>query len=69
VAANTSGIPEGGVAKDFTVWKSFLEILFNDSLAFSTKGMAASRSFSVDSFLAWTSFLITAHLSASTLAF
>ena len=67
-AANTSGTPPGGFANDLAVTKSPFLIPYNDLLASSTKGIAAAKSFSVDSFLAKTSVLIFPHFSASILA-
>jgi hypothetical protein len=64
----TSGTPAGGVAKFLAVWKSCFLMEFSAALAYSTKGIAASRSFSVDDFLNSTSALMTAHFSASTVA-
>lgn len=49
-------------------WKSFFWIPPNAALAYSTRGMAASKSAYVDVFLYSTSVLMTPHLSASMLA-
>jgi len=68
VALKTSGTPGGGLAQDLAYWKSVFLILFRAALADSTSGIAASRSAYVEDFLNSTSFLITAHLSASRLA-
>lgn len=67
-AAKTSGTPPGGLVNDLAVTKSFFWIPYKDFLASSTKGIAAAKSFSVDSFLAVTSSLIYWHLDASMLA-
>ena len=68
VAEKTSGTPPGGFANDLAIWKSFLSIEFKASSACLTKGPAASNFYSVKAFFSSTSFLITAHLSASTSA-
>ena len=68
VAENTSGTPAGGFENDLATWKSFLSIESKASSACLTRGPAASSFSSVIAFFSSTSFLITAHFSASTSA-
>lgn len=65
VAAKTSGTPPGGLDQDLAVLKSSFLMESSADLAYSTNGIAASRSFIVDCFYASTLTLMTAHLSAS----